>query len=442
MIRGSFCGMIALVLASGVFSIRLHAGTRGDDPNRQVTIGANGQVSKPRSQVTHREVTLAADPKHPERLLAASLTSPLPKDPDYYEVVTYLSLDDGKTWMLTQEHKRVREGEAYSDPSVVYGADGAAYLVDFGKDFHKSEGAHLDLSRSQDGGKTWAPAFVMEENSDRPFLAVDRSTGKYQGRIYCIRNVQAALLNSFSSDNGKTFQKRRWNLPGGTFGMGNPAIDSQGTLIVPYPTHAAPHQVMVGRSVDGGETLLPTVWVGTCRGCEYSGLPSLAVDTESQAYKNCLYLVWADDTGNGIHVLFARSLDQGATWSRPTLLSEQPEGPTRAYDAYLPTIATNKSGVVGVCWYDTRHVPADKQGWQIRFRASRDGGATWLPSVRVSEVDCAFGKAEKPESVFAGDTAGLCADGNGVFHALWVDNRTGVLQVWTAPITVQNPVSK
>jgi hypothetical protein len=35
-----------------------------------------------------------------------------------------------------------------------------------------------------------------------------------------------------------------------------------------------------------------------------------------------------------------------------------------------------------------------------------------------------------------GHTAGLAADADGVFHPFWVDNRTGIAQVWTAPVTV------
>jgi hypothetical protein len=36
-----------------------------------------------------------------------------------------------------------------------------------------------------------------------------------------------------------------------------------------------------------------------------------------------------------------------------------------------------------------------------------------------------------------GDTAGLTADASGVFHPVWVDNHTGVPQVWTARVTVE-----
>jgi hypothetical protein len=38
-----------------------------------------------------------------------------------------------------------------------------------------------------------------------------------------------------------------------------------------------------------------------------------------------------------------------------------------------------------------------------------------------------------------GDTAGLAADAAGAFRAVWVDNRTGVPQVWTASVTVRAP---
>jgi hypothetical protein len=37
----------------------------------------------------------------------------------------------------------------------------------------------------------------------------------------------------------------------------------------------------------------------------------------------------------------------------------------------------------------------------------------------------------------SGDTAGLAADAGGVFHPVWIDNRTGVPQMWTATVKVQ-----
>jgi hypothetical protein len=36
-----------------------------------------------------------------------------------------------------------------------------------------------------------------------------------------------------------------------------------------------------------------------------------------------------------------------------------------------------------------------------------------------------------------GDTARLAADSAGAFHPLWIDNRTGVKQVFTASVDIK-----
>jgi hypothetical protein len=114
-----------------------------------------------------------------------------------------------------------------------------------------------------------------------------------------------------------------------------------------------------------------------------------------------------------------------------------------------------------VMWYD-RTAHADNIGWDARFAASLDGGRTFLPSVKVSEQGTTFGHGGeysglgnsvarvKPEdgsginlsvslntfTFLGGDTNGLVAAANGLFYPVWVDNRTGVPQIWTAPVSV------
>jgi hypothetical protein len=88
-------------------------------------------------------------------------------------------------------------------------------------------------------------------------------------------------------------------------------------------------------------------------------------------------------------------------------------------------------------WYDRRESP-NGMDYVARFAASLDGGETWTPSVRVAAAANASGQARSGARFFqnGGDTAGLAAAADGRFHALWIDNRTGVEQAWTAPITV------
>jgi hypothetical protein len=46
------------------------------------------------------------------------------------------------------------------------------------------------------------------------------------------------------------------------------------------------------------------------------------------------------------------------------------------------------------------------------------------------------------EWLAGGHTAGMTADANGIFHPFWIDNRTGLSQIWTAPVVVRGTVAK
>jgi hypothetical protein len=223
--------------------------------------------------------------------------------------------------------------------------------------------------------------------------------------------------------------------------MGNAVLLSDGGIVVAYPLprvedkYPCPVSLNIARSTDGGQSYQEVKGVA-----EYSlsdiGLPHLALDATRSRYRDHLYLAWPDHAPSGQRVHFCSSTDMGKTWSHPTVLSEQNDDgeASMRYDAFLPSVAVNNAGVVGLMWYDARELPPNKHGWNIRFRASLDGGKTWLPSVRVSEENSIF--EESAKSRWAGDTAGLTADADGAFHAAWIDNRTGVRQIWTTAIRV------
>lgn len=134
--------------------------------------------------------------------------------------------------------------------------------------------------------------------------------------------------------------------------------------------------------------------------------------------------------------MLAYSDDYGATWSRARVVTDNP--PTDTTDQFMPTLAVNVDGTVALLWYDRRDNP-DNLSYYPRIAASLDGGASWLPSVRVSTAPYAAGPVSQ-RSAFAGnggDTAGLATTADGTFFPVWIDDRTGVPQVWTAPVTVQ-----
>ena len=121
-----------------------------------------------------------------------------------------------------------------------------------------------------------------------------------------------------------------------------------------------------------------------------------------------MYLVWSERTETGLRVVLMISKDQGVHWSEPIAISDQSslregdQGSSRY--AFLPAIAVNRAGIVAVSWYEAT-LRERKLTWNLLLRASLDGGSTWLPGVRVSDV-----ASSAPEDTWVGDTAGLAAD--------------------------------
>jgi hypothetical protein len=429
------------MLAGVLLALTLTPGAGSADKADRIQVGKNVHVSESRKDTAHYEVVVAADPKEAKNLVLASMASASPKDIDLHEVATFTSSDGGNTWKLGRVQKGQLENESYFDPHLAYGPDGSVYIVTIRNNPRKANAGNIELARSRDGGKTWDRPTLLRFN-DRPFLVTDGSGGKRDGLIHCFAATTEPVVAD-SRDGGQSFTAWKPLLKTGTpYGMGNGVRLSNGTLVVSYPLRLkdrfpCPVALTVARSTDGGQSYREAPTVARFMFSDI-GLPGLAADPASPAYKDRLYLVWPDHTPTGKRVWLARSQDRGETWSKPVLLSEQSgEGEAaKRYDSFLPAVAVNKTGVVGVMWYDSRDLPAKRRAWNIRFRASLDGGETWLPSVRVTDRESLFKEGVK--STWAGDTAGLVADADGVFHAAWIDNRTGVRQIWTAAIRVES----
>ncbi len=366
-------------------------------------------------------------------------------------VVGYYSWDGGQTWQLSCERKEAPKRWG-GDPAAVYGPDGAVYFVSVshqpGRDAKpgdKDVGALL-IARSADGGKTWGPMTKINRWVDRPYLASDCFDSPYKGRLYCSGNIISAALLYASPDKGKSFGPPcEWSprSPYHTFGNSNPVVLSDGSVVVlyngyigPYDKKHAPYQAS-RRSVDGGQSFEAERVVGNWRVVQRPslGLDQLAADPGSERYKDRLYAVWADELPSGLRVMFSSSRDKGLSWSKPVCLSEQQEVKPgeRSYDAVIPCVAVNQTGVVAVSWYDKRGLRPKGKGWNVRLRVSVDGGVTWLPSVWINDVEGDKGTAEE-----LGHTAGLAADVGGKFHPVWIDFRTGTPQLWTTAVSVED----
>jgi hypothetical protein len=433
-----------------------------------VAVAPNAQVSKARETIPHNEVILAADPTDPNRLLAGSQINYTPDNDE--QSIAYASFDGGKSWSISLERK---EAKSAADPAVAFGPGGVAYFATLGEKY-------IDVLRSLDGGKSWKEPVKVEGNMDRQYLVADCTGGKYRGRLYCNAVLFVDALggtggsqNAFglwsSEDGGTTFGRPAFRVATPPFymeGMSNSVVLADGTVVSLYHVKTdrfAKDQraknpgiktdpkgnafLAAARSTDGGNSLLKTMpFISAWNQDQRAGLPVIAADMGSKEFRDWLYVVWSESRPTGHCVMLAVSKDKGATWSKPKRIDDlaEPKQDAKADDALMPNVAVNKAGVVAVSWYDTRGIP-NGRGWNVRFRASLDGGETWLSGVCVTEEATDFnGKVAAKGSKFPegvkqngpGDTTGMSAGADGVFHPLWIDNRTGIRQVWTAAVTV------
>jgi len=424
-----------------------------------IQVGPNVHVSQGRAKITHGEVILAADPRDSKRLVAASMFSSPGGKPTDSNLIVFASVNGGASWEPTLERGTGAAG-MYADPTLAFGPDGS---VAFGYMFAPSLGelqssGRLEVVRSSDGGKTWGQATRINSFHDRPFLVTDGTHGQFSGRLYCVTHRGSLTCNQIGKPFGdlKPFQRR----PGySAFPNGNAVVLSDGTLVALHggvreaetPVGEAkesaaaamnhfrprPGYLAVRRSKDGGETFSQELPVADFTFGQRTLSPVMAVGLGNSDYKDRLYVVWADcPPQRKARIMFTTSKDRGTTFSPPIILSEHSGFGDSDYDAYLPTIAVNQAGVVAVTWYDTRDISKGEAGWDVRFRASLDGGNTWSPSVKGNEQGTRVARPTK-KAFGVGHTAGIASGADGLFHCLWVDGRSGVAQVWTATVEVK-----
>ena len=443
----------------------------------RIVVGPDFLVSRD-GDVAHVETSVAANPRNPANIVGGSIVGGRPGGG--FQCKTYASHDGGQTWLDRSFPELVRFGGG--DPQVVFTPSGTAIFtcLAFGTDHTGRTRAYLYAWRSEDGGLTWSSKpSDLGASYDHEMLAVDHTKGRFAGRLYLSalygREYKLGLFRS--EDDGRTWVGPVQFTDGGGFGVNVQKIIvfSDGEVLVSWVDFPiVPAQDSTWKessywtavSKDGGITFsAPRKAVSL--GPRYkrenpdirlSSDPSFAVDL-SDLHRDRLYMVWSNFGESGPRTTLAWSDDRGATWSAPKQIN--PSSPS-ATKEFQPRIAVNHEGTVGISYSDTRGV--EGRGWHEWFTASIDGGATFLPPVRVSnepsltqgsgndrlEPNVFRGTGERAGITLAlisgasrwsngGDYLGMTVDSTGAFHPLWSDARTGVFQLWTAKIRVERP---
>src|ERR1051325_162675 len=287
-----------------------------------ITVGREVVVSGTDTLSAYSEYMADIDPEHPERLMAC--TQPFVPSLNERKNTLHASFDGGKTWALALEDLPVRGGLTIGDPTCIYTFNGVAVLSTlaahedsgFGQKSGTWEGFPTGIGqriyRSTDGGRTWAKPYEIGF-MDNQNLMVDRTGGKYHGRIYLHGNVSGdPFWLVYSTDTGKTFTRgelthvegNRW----AQFDRGT--ILPDGKVLLPYRTSDkrnpdnpdAPATVTYGvsASTDGGVHLArPDTVAGRRAQCDEMSFPQMAADYSRGPFRGRAYYLWNELEGGG-----------------------------------------------------------------------------------------------------------------------------------------------
>ncbi len=307
-----------------------------------------------------------------------------------------ISTDGGRSWGPQEPLCVCRRSSSQHDPIIeVVPKTGVVYagLLSFGRGRNWS----TVFTKSEDHGKTWTkPVEVYGDArwTDKPAMTMGVG-GKH---VYISWNGPKAgdLYVSVSHDFGETWSqtklsdsKRYFYAYDGTVLPDGTVVFSESSLRYTGPGGSVEgriwHHAVVSR--DRGDTWrnvvidkvakgVPCVADG-CYDDYYVGQTSVATDPAGDlvfAYEG------AERTGGLQRVYTRTSADQGRTWSGRTAVSRLGENATG------PMIDFAARGEARM-WYMQTSRGGNPNAWNARFRSSSDGGTTWAPSVRLSDVE-------------------------------------------------------
>ena len=215
------------------------------------------------------------------------------------------------------------------------------------------------------------------------------------------------ILFAKSDDGGRSFSKAV-NLsrsPGGD-GKGrinreiwhNGSLDlvagPHGTLYAAWTEYDGP--LWLSRSADGGRSFSPPQRIAA--GGKPARAPSLALGPD-----RAVYLAWTTGEDEGADIHLAKSLDGGASFSRPERVA-----PSKNYSD-APKLAVGPGGVLHLAYAESSGGPFGR--YHIRYTRSTDGGRSFEAPREIS--------SPMPGSFTSAAFPGLSVDAQGRVYVLW-----------------------
>ncbi|HSU56993.1 MAG TPA: sialidase family protein [Candidatus Dormibacteraeota bacterium] len=409
----------AILFCGTVFCRAASAATLTVGPNFNITQHTNNQT----------ETTIAVNPVNPQNLFAGANGGytytpgrlPLPS-------LFYYTTDGGASW---------GPSDVSALPAVC--CDQSTSWDDFGNLFlaYLAQSGAAVVALSTNGGASFGFIYQTPGPTDQPTITTGPGGSYAPGSVWITYVGIAQGAPVYGLGNLGAFAAPETASPGGTFG--DIAVGPNGEVLLAYQnggSGAGPDTISVNLDPDGlgpagfnaGITAAPT---------EVGGLlaipaqprrlidaeAGLAWDRTSGPHRGRVYLVYTDRpslTSNDTDIYLRHSDDSGSTWSSPLRVNDDSLGNGKSQ--FLPRIALDQTtGNIAVSFYDCRNSSLNNTA-EYWATASPDGGASFLPNVRVSAgMSSANVVAVSTYRFDFGDYSGLAFYG-GVFYPCWGDN--------------------
>ncbi len=388
-----------------------------------------GDVQVTSNVLPQNEPSISVNPSNPQEL-AVGVNDISPSG--FPWLSSYTSSDGGFSWTgrLINKTGVLASFELASDPALAFDTDGNLYYAGlvFNVQGNKPVDGSVFVTKSINGGKSFISPILAAPPSkfvfnDKPYIAVDETTGTFNGRVYVswtrfTSSTTSDIMVASSSNGGLSFSVpvmvSTTPLNQGSL----PIVGPAGELYVVW-NDLTSHSIMEAKSTDGGVSFSKPVVVSS-----YVPLPSPPNSLPNSLFKvnnnptaavddtdGNVYVAWADYGSGNADVLFSRSLDGGATWSPPARVNDD----TTTNDQFFPWM-TVSSGRLSMDWYDRRLDPSNHL-MDVFYAQSTDGGATFTPNVRVTGV------SSDPDGLsFIGDYIGIASNAT-VVYPIWTDLR-------------------
>jgi len=412
-----------------------------------LSIGDNYRIYP--SNVTQSEVFIVNHPSNPDIMFSSANTYNF--SPFFISEGIYVTTDGGINWNGSDT--------CAGDPITLHGGDPGIAIDKNGRFILTRLGFPTGLFShySTDNGSSWSfQKLISNSDLERATLTTDATTGSaYFGRTYAVWVTFAPpfpVMVSLTDDGAENWSTAtQINNPIQRSAGGEVKMGLNGNVLTCWAgvTDSSPFTedfVGFASSTDGGSTWsvkenafdmngISGLLTGKAN-IRVNGLPRIAVDTSGGSRNGWIYIITTQKNltpaGNDPDVILNRSTDGGITWSAGIRVNQ--DQVNNGAVQYFPAIHVDQLGGVNIIFYDDRNTTSDSTG--VYLARSEDGGENWC-EFEISDHNYKPIPIAGTAQGYQGDNIDITSS-SGILWPVWMDNSTGIYQIWTVPIDLSS----